>query len=263
MLLGGDQLLLYKVLKFKIFIYFSGLKPINFSIPNYDQIQLLKETRKSNTDKDCNCYICQTGRSKCHSKLERGSTKLSASITIENGLLAASKPKVPKVKSNNKVTSNTIKICAHCKNKVSVGINHPCNKSENVANVLKIIDTLPKKQQDQIIYSKLKDSIGNRSGETALTTRGSKATVTLNPPEEKKPFYSKECLDNFQEHTGTSSNFMKKMTNFIRVGAGKKAIPSHYRDHASKKAKQLKDIYHTSSTIMDIGEGEKGNRPII
>ena len=47
-------------------------------------------------------------------------------------------------------------------------------------------------------------------------------------------------MDNFQEKTGCSSNFMERITNLIRAEAGNGAVPSYYRNHASNKAKPLK-----------------------
>ena len=226
----------------------------------------MKQTRHSNPDEECNCYICKTGRSRDNSKVQKkvGLSKPSTVISKDNGLLAANKSESHKPKAiQDQVISNTVKICVYCKNTVGVGISHPCKPSSTVDNVIKIVDTLPPKQQNQVLHSKLKDCVGKRSGDTILSTRGSKAKVSLNPPEQKKLNFTEQNLDNFQEQTGCSSNFMEGMTNYIRAGAGRKAVPSYYRDHASKKAKLLTDSYHISHAVMDIGDGKKDKRPII
>lgn len=227
-------------------------------------MKLLKVTRHS-TDKQCNCYICLTGRSVSHPKVVkgRGLSKTTTSITIENGLLAAGKTESHQPQTKQEEAPNTFKICIHCKNTVARGISHPCKPSNTVDNVLDIVDTLPKQHQDQVLYSKLKDCIGSRSGEAIIATKGSKAKVALNPPEQKKAHFTEQNLDNFQEKTGCSSNFMEGVTNLIRTGAGKGAVPSYYRDHASIKAKLLEDTYHISFAVMDVGEGKRDNRPII
>ena len=49
---------------------------------------------------------------------------------------------------------------------------------------------------------------------------------------------------------------MAKVTNLIRVGGGKKAVPAYYREHASEKSKSLQHIYHNKVEYFDV-EGSK------
>lgn len=52
---------------------------------------------------------------------------------------------------------------------------------------------------------------------------------------------------------------MAKVTNLIRVGAGKNAVPTNYRDHASEKSKSLSSLYNTKVESFDV-EGSPGIR---
>lgn len=57
---------------------------------------------------------------------------------------------------------------------------------------------------------------------------------------------------------------LEKVTNFIRATAGKRSIPPYYRDHASKKAKTLEDVYQCGHYNLDVEkEPEKENRPVV
>ena len=51
---------------------------------------------------------------------------------------------------------------------------------------------------------------------------------------------------------------MKKLTNFIRVNAGKQSIPKFYLKHLSEKRRTLENIYKVSQLDFDI-PNKKGN----
>ena len=231
-------------------------------MPNYEEMKLLRETTYLN--KNCNCYICRTGSYTGSVKVLKGRGKIKplSIINLENGLYGASESRIlpPKI---NEVVKTTRKICDTCKLEFGVGINHLCNSSSSVDNVLKIVSSLPPKQKDQVLYSMMKDSLGKGSGDMEISSKRAKARVSLNPTKNKNLNFTEENLDNFQEQTGASSRFMSKVTNLIRVGAGKKAVPSYYREHASEKANLLKDAYHTTIDTFDVGEGKKEERPVI
>lgn len=97
-----------------------------------------------------------------------------------------------------------------------------------------------------------------------LKTGGRNSTVILNPLRKDPIFFSEDKLDNFIANTGISLNQMEKVTNFIRTTAGRNSVPTYYRDHASKKAKTLEDVYHGEIHDFDIEKvPDKEKRSVI
>ena len=78
-----------------------------------------------------------------------------------------------------------------------------------------------------------------------LSTKGKGSRVILNPDDDKETKFSAELLDNFQVNSGVSANFMNKVTNLIRVGAGRSSIPPYYKEHMSDNSQSLAHLYHT------------------
>lgn len=251
------------------------LKPFQ-KMPNYEDIQLVKETRNVKT---CYCYICITGRNTTHNKIKKGkghTLQLSNEINIDNGLIAAIVPaKImqPPTDQNNNGPSSTTTICNNCLQKVGRGIAHSCSLQAARQNVVGLLETLPEKQQEQVIAQSLKKKMDStktavedidsvRKNEITLSTLGSKLRICINPKEKKQNIFSHDSLSNFQLHTGVSSNHMKKMANLLRSNAGRKCIPPNFNQHMSETSKILENIYNESSALFDV-DREKKDRPII
>lgn len=246
-------------------------------MPNYEEMQLQKDTRKDKGP--CNCYVCLTARSKVHKKdiVGKGNErKFEIKINADNGLYAASSNQ-KSLKSSNVSESfevNDIKMCTICLGKIGKGVRHECNK-ENVLvdNVHRIVMNLPEKVQDKIVHSILKEKIEkNDESSNSLKNTNLKlhtpgrhdATICLNPKENKDIVFSAEKLDNLQNNMRFSSTKMRYLENFIRCNAGRKSIPSNYRDHAIENGKVLKDVYKVGSHVFDVeGVDTKKNRPIV
>lgn len=138
------------------------------------------------------------------------------------------------------------------------------------------VEKLPLKQQEQIASSILKrkldlnkNSVSSGSSSNTknvsldLSTSGRKMKITVNPKKEEKIVFNTENLDNYGESTGASGKEMKKITNFLRSNAGKKSVPSFYRNHASDHLKQLKNIYKNDVHEFDAEKKFKEKRPVV
>ena len=55
---------------------------------------------------------------------------------------------------------------------------------------------------------------------------------------------------------------MNKFTNFIRVNAGKQAIPKFYKKHLSEKGRALEDIYKLSELSFYISSKKRNNKAL-
>lgn len=265
------------------------------AMPNFLDIQLLKETR-SRDNQECCCLICRVGKQKIHTKIVngRGVKRDSISVTTRNGLLGTKKTvEVKNLVANSDEMSNVTpppKICTICFAELFEDKVHLCNQNEAPKNVLTNIGSFPEKTQDNILHkllaskAKISNSSANlRNVEMTLKTGGRNARVVLNPVCKNPVFFSEDKLDNFVANTGLlliniivliikimivslgmTLNQMEKVTNFIRTTAGKKSVPPYYRHHASKKAKVLEDVYQCGAYDFDVEKmPEKEKRPVV
>lgn len=92
--------------------------------------------------------------------------------------------------------------------------------------------------------------------------KGKKVKILLNFKEKKKPLFSFKSLDNFKNHTGSSSKTMKKVTNFIRSNVGRNSIPKTYDQHLVEESNKLQRFYNTKILEFEIGK-TKAKRPVI
>ena len=168
-------------------------------------------------------------------------------------------------------------ICPKCLQEIGRGIQHPCgsNVKNSCENALKLSGKLPEKDQEKVKVSTLKqkieaqqssssDNIENRN-ELNLSTGGSKIKVVLNLPKKPKVEFTAKRLDNFQVHSRVSSNYMKKMTNFLRNAAGRKSVSVTYHKHASQKSKNIRTRLSGGCFFYFDAEGKsaKVKRPVI
>lgn len=190
-------------------------------MPNFLEIQLLKETRSRDTQK-CFCYICRTAKQKAHPvhSSGKGVKKESISITTANGLFGAKKY-LEANKTNEALSSEsnepTFKNCNICLEESKSDRAHVCNQAKARQNVLENIVNLPPKTQDNILHELLarKAKTSNpskklRNVEMSLQTAGRSATVVLNPVR-KRVYFSEEKVDNFIGNTGN----ILRIPNFL------------------------------------------------
>lgn len=171
--------------------------------------------------------------------------------------------KFAKVVITKCLRENNIYVCMHSE-KRAIDILASQNISE-------LVEKLPEKHQMQIAHSVLKrksdalDSPTCRSIDLKLNTKGAHKTIIFESRNTKKDVsFSAESLDNFQNNTGSSSRHMRKLTNFIRCNAGKRSVPSNYREHASEKSKILEDLYQCGEFDFDTTKGgPKQKRPVV
>lgn len=150
----------------------------------------------------------------------------------------------------SKCRADSIKLCEVCFQEVSNGKIHPCKNATE--NVLKLVEKLPSKGQEQIVASVLKkidsqqktsNSDSSDGKEIYLSTGGRKLRVSVNPKEKKNFEFTEESLDNFRIHTSSSITKMKDVTNFIRCTTGRKSVPKNYLQHMLDSSKTLEGIY--------------------
>ena len=227
-------------------------------MPNYQDIVLLKETRNK---ADCKCFICLTASASSHPKFQqgRGNKKVEKIINSSNGMYAgATAMKDIIMESNNVIEKKMIVLCNTCKAEYGPGKNHTCSINAAPENILKIVKKLPPRQQEQITSNLLQSQVKESKAEANIACfRGYPARVIVNAKHPNKPHFDVENLDNFQTETGSASNFMKKMCNFIRTGAGKQAIPKYYREHSSDRSKLLEDIYKSKIEYFHIDSNDE------
>lgn len=116
-------------------------------MPNFEDIELPAITR-SRDDNDCNCFICLTARYKGH---EYHKTKDPVIINKENGMYGSSVIANRKTqKPDLSIIDNTVRLCSTCLSSFGRGKPHVCSKSKSPENVLKVVENLPEKQQEQV-----------------------------------------------------------------------------------------------------------------
>lgn len=242
------------------------------TMPKYEEIILPIQTR---TTSECNCcYVCRVARFKGHSKQIKGRghvLNVSNQIALSHDLNGTKCILVDKSEPSKNESRGSFEMCKKCFQQVGKGIFHPCastsTSDSNVRdNVLKIVESLPEKQQNQIAASILKrkrSSGEQQSEEITLNTLGSKVRIALNPKPNKQVVFDAKKLDDFHVNSGVSCNHMKKMTSFLRNSAGRKSVPVSYEQNISQKLRTLEDVYMDDVFQFDTGNDQKENRPVI
>lgn len=240
-------------------------------MPNYEDLKLSKETRTLG----CNCYICLTARVTSHKKQKKGRGQIrdfSINIDVNKCFDDTSQQKDLLSKNEAKATKprTSTELCNSCFQQIGKGISHSCrgpSTSNARKNVLNIVQKLPEKQQNQIITKILKKKISNNDNEDkdelVLNTLGSKVRVTFNKKKEKELRFSAERLDNFQANTGSSTNDMKKLANFIRSSAGRNSVPKNYNQHLYEKSNILEHIYKEGFYEFETSQDGIKQRPVV
>ena len=132
-------------------------------------------------------------------------------------------------------------------------------------------ETLPSTQMEQIASaivsqkaaSVCRGSSGHQANlELSLATKGRKTSICLNPQIKKPVQFTTENMLQLQKYTGQSNSEMKKNSHFIRVYAGRKAVPSYIRKSITDAGKTLANIYHVTTLKMDVGQGKMEERPV-
>lgn len=241
-------------------------------MPNYEDIQLRKETRSSNSnDQFCYCYICLTARSQGHSKVIKGKGHIRKNITTiineSNGLYGSIDSNGTHLVSESIQCreNKSLKICENCFQELHKGKPHSCSRINSInvqveasKNIVKIFEKLPNKQQLQIAHSVLKrqyetsKSSENKINEINLNTKGNTKKIMFGTCRNRNVAFSHESLDNFKVDTSSSTNHMRKLTNFIQSHTGRNTIPADYRTHASEKSKVLEDLYKIGEFDFDV-----------
>ncbi|CAG9762777.1 unnamed protein product [Ceutorhynchus assimilis] len=215
-------------------------------MPNFEKNVVLKETR-GNIFTICNCSICKTARFKGH------------------------------LKKYKKKTREQKKICSKCMQLVGRGIQHiSCQrKKKNCIDLVNEILPADTKVKEQLAVSIIKEKIdGERPStskfnyqnvKTELCTGGAVSRVVLNPKDETpKELFSDDALDNFKVSTGALTRHMKKLSNFIRSSAGRKAVPKNYVKHCKERSTVLADIYKLENHEFEVSQkDELCSRPVV
>lgn len=186
-------------------------------MPNYVDIQLLRQTRSTSSEDLCSCFICETARLKNCAKNKGGKyvKKESVIITAGNGLFGGKKSAVEdkSTTSNEEIKVTTREICTLCLGIISQDKSHSCSQKVVQKNMVKKIESLPCDTQDKILHhmlatkAKISDTGSTvQNVEMTLRTGGRSARVILNPKKNQQVYFSEEKLDNFVANTGLSFN---------------------------------------------------------
>lgn len=236
-------------------------------MPDYASLVLPKGTRKSSDD--CNCYICLTGRHVAHKKSMPKKRSFKNIINTPTGRYGASNIVKLANKIKKKIRKTVEPRCIKCHQVIGKGINHKCANPQ--ANISNIVEKLPNVAQEQIASSVIRAKVNRLDGvnrhikdeSVALSTRGSKMKVIVNPTEKKKITFPAESLDNLRANLTLSKTKMNKITNFVRAHAGKDSVPVNYREHMTKKSKLLKDVYQSGKFLFECDGNKKEERPAV
>lgn len=149
--------------------------------------------------------------------------------------------------------NNFLKICGDYLQKTGRGISHKCidhSANRRKSNIEALVKDLPDDQKLQIAGSIIKEQIQKnpelqkKNAELLLKSkRGIKRKIILNPRIEEKHPVSEEIFYNYQNNTGATSNEMKRLANFTRCVAGKKAVPIGIRTKLSEQGRVLENLY--------------------
>lgn len=252
----------------------TSIRPLP-KMPNYEYISLPEITPTFSIESDCNCFICLTGRSTVHIKRKLGKSLLKDFSTVidrSNGLHGNSPVKMlpKKVKEHQA----NLHICPTCFNKIGKGLNHACAKiSSKVKNMRKLLSNLSQMQQDQVVVNLLKersldqknydDTIKNNN-QIKLSSQGSKVRVALNEKKAKVIKVTHESLDKLQKTLRLPNRQMSKVTNFMRITAGKDAIEPNYKIHMAQNLNTLEEYYQTGYFEFDVEKIKtKIKRPVV
>ncbi|CAH0558605.1 unnamed protein product [Brassicogethes aeneus] len=227
---------------------------------NFASVKLQKETRQNTLT--CECQICLCARKKTHILVTKGRGR---SRHFEENNFPV-----------RKTEKRSVSTCKFCFKRLGKGIRHICNYTQASENIKKSIETLPIKKQEQVFSSTIKrlrskqtgSNISNQNSsqnnfEIKLSTGGKQAKIIINPVNKKKVEFSQERLNQYQIHSGSSSNQMRILTNFLRSNAGKKSVPKNYRNSVKEKSQILQSIYQSGTYEFEIDHGRKEKRPAI
>lgn len=180
------------------------------SMRNYGDLILLKEIR--NQSKNCNCYICLTGRATVHKNIKKSrGLKRKFEDKIVVGINAASDvTSLPEANNQNHLLmekrAKVHKLCNNCSQKIGKGIPHKCGSSTKTMNniLATVLEKLPETQQDQLtaklINLNLKkvnsEQENPKTSSLKLQTMGRSMTIDVNP-KRKEIFFTEEQLDNY------------------------------------------------------------------
>ena len=228
---------------------------------NYEDIVLPRPTRSNDPDFACKCNICLTATSKAKNK------RMTGKIDKDSGLFgSADLEKLPD-KEPQKKKKTSLTICNSCKQEIGKGINHTCTIASSSNNIVAHTNSIPSTQQEQVITSMIKSKIeecGAEGNKVTLSTKGTKATVVLNPDKEQQIMFTHEALDDLQIFLNNASNKqMRHLTQWLRVHCGRKSVIPGYANHVSINGKKLEDLYEITEDVFDIGDGKKIKRPVV
>ena len=241
-------------------------------MPNYGDLTLPEET--TNISKNCNCYICLTGRNNRHESVMKGKGNkrkfigqidigLSSAFVIEKFKQISLKPK----------TSSYNKVCGKCFQIIGKGKNHRCRSYSTTAqNLIKNIgNKLPEKQQEKIASTLIKNKLqadnvkinNSKNIPLSLSTGGKNLRIIVKP-DIKKIYFDEEKIYNYQVHTTSSLNQMKKFLNFLRTSSGKNSVPKNMYQKMSDRGKILKNLYKNDNYDFEVEKSEcKEKRPVV
>ena len=242
-----------------IFVHFHNC------LINYKAIYLCyRETRDS---KACTCFVCLTGSNKGTktNKGGRGIEKQNIQIRKGNGLNGFDQTNhLEKQIFENKTSA--LKLCSKCYQQIGRGISHECKTSKSSSNIKHHLNNVSKDQAFKLVSNVLKENkpITNKDKVLHLNTQGRKMRVAINPEKQRELNCSLSELSNLQSSLGNiSNNNMQVVTNFIRCKAGKKSIPSNYKQELSKATSEFKHLYQHKTIEFDGYGGTKVSRPIV
>ena len=245
------------------------------NMPNFEVIRLPASTR-SNENGKCFCYICLTGRLTKQAKHKgRGNVRPSIIITETNGMFGYLESNRLESKHLEKKKRSSLTICSTCRQEIGQGINHPnpCTVASASSNISEqIIDTLPEKQQEQVlsklVLNKAKTLVGNsgRMSNVNMTvaTKGRfPSRICLNPTNFKPVSFTTESILDLQMCMGLSNNSAKKLTHWLRVHGGRQILPPYIRTAVSMCGKTLESLYCVEEFEMVVDKyGRKEKRPV-
>ena len=121
----------------------------------------------------------------------------------------------------------------------------PAKTAESISNVVKELDP---RTQDHILYSLLKSKSElnekSKSDIIKIHTPGNSGSIQINLSTSKECLsLSTDTIDKIRVQAGLSLNQTKLILGGIRADLGHRAVPAHYREHASKQGHLLKDFY--------------------
>ncbi|XP_043473381.1 uncharacterized protein LOC122505669 isoform X2 [Leptopilina heterotoma] len=247
-------------------------------MPNYLDIELPKNTRH-NDSIQCSDYICTKATYEGHINPKKGAgnkrkftNDVCTSKENNTSLNSNYQQEALNVLQGTKSVDSTR--CNICLQEIGRGIKHPCLAKRNAVceNVVNIVHQLPEKQQEQILYSLLRDLTNKAENPNRKNNVNLQLTNVSGPamkialyPTHKKIEFSNEQFSNFQVNTGSSTNLMKKMADVVRRVVGRRSVSSNLAEHLSLKSTLLSDLYQHDVREFHV-EGVKNTkekRPVV